>query len=113
MSKFSDDPEFWRFHAKTVRIKSRTINNLGTKSAAQELAVQYEGIARRVEARMRALKKHAPAASVLGRIAAKKTRTSPPISYDLSLAGLLECSLQIGEAHHVERIEGTGTRRPR
>jgi hypothetical protein len=33
MGTFRDDPDFWRFHAEEVRIKSRQINDPGTKRA--------------------------------------------------------------------------------
>jgi hypothetical protein len=37
MGTFRDDPDFWRFHAEEVRIKSRQINDPGTKRAVQQI----------------------------------------------------------------------------
>jgi hypothetical protein len=53
MGTFRDDPDFWRFHAEEVRIKSRQINDLGSKRAVQEIAGEYERIACRIEKRVK------------------------------------------------------------
>jgi hypothetical protein len=53
MGTFRDDPDFWRFHAEEVRIKSRQINDPGTKRAVQQIAGEYERIACRIEKRVK------------------------------------------------------------
>jgi hypothetical protein len=53
MGKFRDDPKFWRFLAKDVRIKSWQIKDPGTKRAAHEVAGEYERIACRIEERVK------------------------------------------------------------
>jgi hypothetical protein len=85
MGKFRDDPEFWRLHAKEVRVKSQLINHSGSRRAAQEIASQYDLIACGVEERMKNLEKRAPAPSALHRHAIRRKRdrlrpfTRPPL----------------------------------
>jgi hypothetical protein len=77
MGKFRDDPEFWRFQADEVRIKSQLINHPGSRRAALEIASQYDLIARSVEGRMQELEKRAPAPSALHRHAIRRKRDRP------------------------------------
>jgi hypothetical protein len=77
VSKFRDDPEFWRFQADEVRIKSQLLNHPGSRRAALEIASQYDIIARSVEERMQDLQKRAPAPSALHRHAITRKRDLP------------------------------------
>jgi hypothetical protein len=51
MGTFRDDPDFWRFPAEEVRIKSRQVKDFGLKRAVQEVASEYERLACRIEKR--------------------------------------------------------------
>jgi hypothetical protein len=53
MGTFRDDPDFWRFHAEEVRIRSWQIKDAGSKSAVQEITGEYERIACRIEKRVK------------------------------------------------------------
>jgi hypothetical protein len=53
MGRFRDDPDFWRLNAEEVRMKSRQINDPGSKYAVQEVAGEYERIACRIEERVK------------------------------------------------------------
>jgi hypothetical protein len=66
MGRFRDDPDFWRFHAKEVRVKSRQINDPGTKRAVQEVAGEYERIACRIEERVKGWRNARPRWSHFG-----------------------------------------------
>jgi hypothetical protein len=61
--RFRDDPDFWRFQAEEVRMKSRQINDPGSKYAVQEVAGEYDRIACRIEERVkdwRSTRPHCP-----------------------------------------------------